>query len=149
MDKSSTQHQDLLERVLEHHSLSLAEVEKLTRIEFPKGTRLLNAERVVWQEEVLYVKLQMSEVAKEQFLNSPRFAGKFSDTDTRGVRNNLGWPVRWLSWWNPNAVESFLAAEDTVSMAADGSEVTKVLISYDSARKGTYLVYLYWVHLRH
>jgi hypothetical protein len=140
--------QALLGQLLEHRALSLPELEKAVGISLPRGTQLLNAQRIAWQEDTIYAKLRMNEAAKDKLVASPRFT-RFSDDYRHEVSSGLGWPgVSWMSWWDPDTVHHFLASEGTIQTGA-GPKETRVLISYDSAQEQVYIVYIYWVHLRH
>ena len=141
----------LLDKAAERRSLDLAGVEKIIGIKFPKGTNLIKAEHFSWLEPYLYVKLRMSESAYKQFTSLPQFAGTFSSTDRRGIRNALPFTERGMSWWNPDDVTGFLAAETTILNGTRGWtwEQTLVLISTAPDLDNMHVAYLYWTANRH
>lgn len=127
---------------LTRSSVSPADLEKLTRVNFPKGTSLRNAVLFRWLDSNLFARLEMDEAACQQFTSLPRFAGKFSSTDRHEMVYDLTRPHGRLSWWRPDDIQNFRAAEDTIWPTNEDYEKILVIISFD--QPNTHDVYLWW-----
>jgi hypothetical protein len=132
----------LARSIEEGTTIDLAKVEKSIHLTFPKGIKLLNAKSHAWDVIDIYAKFQMNESQMNQLMEMPFFCGKFSSTDTYGIRNSIAPPG--TPWWTPNSVDTFGSAEVRVKVKANETEVTKIMISYDEMKDNKYVMYLYW-----
>jgi len=115
------------------------DAEQMTRcaqlfgLTFPKSTRPIKMRYLLWQDDAIWLKLEIAKEDISALIAASPFAGdELSETEDRM------WAVQDLNWWDPETVKTFRCGETQLP------DLSYLRILIDTGKKDVAVVYLKW-----